>query len=175
MSYDYKKIFFQRPILTQMNLFFWWFLFFTVLWIVPLTIVLAGYFANLSDELLRLEYRKYTINRLLQIPRTAIIEDNVEISELHFGKLPQDLEIHGEPERSETDGAAKTPKIMKGISKKNPLKKYQESKKVYEENIERFAVNKDDKVQISQPNFTDFGVVQGYRSFEETLLCPDPG
>lgn len=169
MSYDYKKVFFRRPILTQMNLFFWWFLFFTILGVVPLSIFLARYFTNLPEEILLLEYKKYTINRLMQIPRSAIVEDNIEISELHFGKLPEDWEVEEEAKVDEIDITVEAPPVVKSAVAKNPLKKYQESKKVYKENIEKFAVKEDDQVQIAKPNFTDFGVVQGYRSFEETI------
>jgi hypothetical protein len=170
MSYDYKKVFFQRPILTQMNLFFWWFLLITVLWVVPLAIVLKGYFTNLPEDLLTREYKRYTITRLLQIPRSAVIADNVEISKPYFGGMPaEESEIDEEPGSKDAGNEGESPPVVESAPKKNPLKKYQKSKKVYEDNIEKFAVKEDDKVKITPPNFTDFGVVQGYRSFEETI------
>lgn len=170
MSYDYKKVFFQRPFLTQMNLFFLWFLLITILWVVPLTIILKGYFTNLPQDLLSREYKRYTITRLLQIPRSAMIEDHVEVNEPYFRGIPrQESEIKEESGSEDTGNKGEIPPVVESTPKKNPLKKYQKSKKVYQENIEKFTVKGEDKVQIAKPNFTDFGVVQGYRSFEETI------
>jgi hypothetical protein len=176
MSYDYKKIFFQRPILTQMNLFLWWFLFFTLLLVIPLAIILVNYFTNLPEEVLHRAYKNYTINRLMQIPRSAIIED--EINEIYLGDLTENLEPEEKPEEAperepvhnEIIKEVETPPVVESAPVENPLKKYQDSKKAYDENIKKFAVKEDDKVQIAQPNFTDFGVVQGYRNFEETIM-----
>jgi len=169
MSYNYKKVFFQRPILTEMNLFFWWFLLFTLLLVIPLAIILVDYFTNLPEEVLQRAYKKYTINRLMQVPRSAIIEDNVEINEIYFGEIKENLEREEKPVYNEIIREIEIPPVVESAPAENPLKKYQDSKKVYEENIERFAVKEDDQVQIAKPNFTDFGVVQGYRSFEETI------
>lgn len=178
MSYDYKKIFFQRPILTQMNLFFWWFLFFTLLLVVPLTIVLVDYFTNLPEGVLQRAYKQFTINRLMQVPRKAIFEDNVEVNEIYFGDLTENLESEEKPEEAPEEETAyneiirevEAPPVVESAPVTNPLKKYQDSKKAYDDNIKQFAVKEDDKVQIAQPNFTDFGVVQGYRNFEETIM-----
>lgn len=169
MSYDYKKVFFQRPILTETNVFFWWFLSVTVLFVAPLAIFLISYFTNLSEEVLSREYRKYTMNRLMQIPRLAIIEDNVEVNEIYFGDFTMNLKPEEKPDHNEIIREIEIPPVVESAPVENPLKKYQESKKVYEENIQQYAVKEDDQVQIAAPNFTDFGVVQGYRSFEETI------
>lgn len=170
MSYNYKKVFFQRPILTQMNLFFWWFLFFTIIAVIPITIVSIRYFTHLPEYFMKQQFQKYTINQLMQVRRSAIVHDNVEVNEIFFGDLSED----NPEETTEYNNIIKEveiPTVLESAPvKKSPLKRYRESKKIYAQNIEKFSVESDSQIHIAKPNFTDFEVPEGYRSFEETIM-----
>jgi hypothetical protein len=170
MSYNYKKVFFQRPILTQMNLFFWWFLFFTIIVMIPIVIFAIKYFTRLPEYFINQQFQKYSMNQLLQIPRSAIIHDDVVVNKIFFGDLSED-----KPEKKvEHNNIIKEVEIPAVVEskpvKESPLKKYKESKKIYAKNIEKFSVESDSQVHITKPNFTDFEVPEGYRSFEETIV-----
>ena len=170
MPYNYKKEIFQRPILTEMNLIFFWFLFFTIMTVIPSAIISIQYFTNLSEAFIKQQFQEYSVSRLLQIPRSTIIRNDVQVNEIFLGDLSKDFENEEEPEYNKIIKDVKISQVIESAPvKDSPLKKYRESKKVYAKNIEKFNLGDNSKVKIAKPNFTDFDVVEGYRSFEETI------
>jgi hypothetical protein len=153
-----------------MNLILFWFLFFTIITVIPLTIFSVNYFINIPADRFSQEFKEYTFSKLMQIPRYTIIHDEVEVNEIIFGDFTENIESEEESKNNEVLNEVKSPKVVESVPKKtSPLKKYQDSKKTYDENIEKFDVKDDSQIKITKPNFTDFDVVEGYRSFEETI------
>lgn len=171
MSYNYKKVFFRRPILTESNLMLLWFLFFASVAVIPLFMYAAYYFERISPQRAIRELKNYTFSRLINIPRSSIA-DAGEVT-APGSSPPADLS----PERSDESAPADPetiPAVLTSSAAENspgresPLLKYQQSRKSYEESIKEYDVA-NDGIRISRPGFTDFGVVRGYRSFEQTV------
>lgn len=175
MSYNYKKVFFRRPILTQMNLFFWWFLLFALITIIPWIIFSVLFFSRIPEEIIQDEFKKYGFTRLFRIPRSEIVGGD-EGEKEDTRSIPRDIFSEEEVPVDEDNNAniIKEPVIppqmlAQKTTKSSPLQKYQKSREVYEENIKKFEVKDDKEIHIAKPSFTDFEVPQGYRSFEETI------
>lgn len=171
MSYNYKKVFFRRPILTESNLMFFWFLFLTAIVIIPVVIYAVHFFDRIPTQGAIQELKNYTFSRLLNIPRSSIIAPAAEAGAASSlgADLPADEPPEEEVAGSSTDPAVITRAVPENTREpESALLRYQQVRQSYEESKKQYALA-DEELRISSPGFTDFGVVRGYRSFEQTV------
>jgi len=164
MFYNYKKIFFCCQIRTQTS--FWRYLFFTALMILPTTILSTD-----NNSRIPKKTPAWNFNEYIKAQYTSQSEaiGRSYISHLKFGKNSKAIIPAKQPIKKKKNTNFAQP-IVEATSPKNPpLKKYHQTKQAYNENIQNLQANNDRQIHISQPNFTDFAVIQGYRSYEETV------
>ena len=186
MTYNYQKILFRRPFFTEMNVMFLWFLLLSAVMIGSLTIVsyrlvrgisvnnLNGYMTMIeiikqpisNDEYLKTYSEMVNINFsggqfiFPEVSASSINEKN--ISETAVDKTPSVLAAIN----NISTQAAKHPPL-----KYSPIKNLRKKADVYKLNTGFYTPSKtnQNKVNIQQPNFTDFEVVKGYRDHEEVI------
>lgn len=170
MFYNYKKIFFRFRIGNQS--LFGKYLFFAALLILPTTI--------LSNDNINRIQRKAPVWNFHEYIKARFSQQSTEIRMSYVPYLkdgnhnkaviPEERKVAKEKRKINiTQNVNSSLSVVEAKSSDPLLKKYLQTEQAYNENIQNLQIKNDKQFHISQPNFTDFAVIQGYRSYEETV------
>lgn len=209
-NYDYRKVFFRRPIWTELNVLFLNSLLLAIILVIPLTIASVNYYSNYPNDRIRhqvnqnyiVEIVKFYENREPRIPEATtynasfvgginlgLPEENVETT---IVSTVPDSSIASAPVVEQA--ATEDPSLTAGLNRpsstslsvqnaigsidtavkpaeledNSPLSEYVDSEKAYDSKVREMNKSGED-IGISGSEFTDFGIVSGFRKQEEAM------
>jgi hypothetical protein len=185
MSYNYQKVLFRRPFFTEMNVMFLWFLLLSTVLVGSITLVSYHLVHGIGSNVKGF----YTLMEKIRLPVSDIqnLQTYSEIVDVYFSNgqftftetpLVESIEkIKDEPPTTSPPSVISAINNISSQSAKRSKTRYSAIKSlkkksdIYRLNTALYSPNKDNqkKVNIQQPNFTDFEVVKGYRDHEEII------
>ena len=171
MINSYKKVFFTRSHRANGNLFFGYIVF-LMIFIMPSTILSEDNSYSASKENNTWDYSQHVIAQLN--PQTDLMDNN-RSTDLEFGKQGDATIAADKTGKWKFKNVTASQIDHSKITETEPTQDSQpniddnETKQVYHSTVKKYHANKNQQINISEPTFTDFNIVKGYRSFEETI------